>query len=47
LTQEQLAGKADITKPTLSQLETGARTPSIDTAKALAEALDVDVDDLV
>ncbi|HYD66722.1 helix-turn-helix transcriptional regulator [Azospirillum sp.] len=47
LTQEQLAGKAGITKPYLSQLETGARNPSIDTAKALAEALNVDVDDLV
>lgn len=47
LTQEQLAGKAGITKPYLSQLETGARRPSIGAAKALAEALAVDVDDLV
>jgi len=47
LTQEQLATRAGIAKPFLSQLETGARKPSIATAKALAEALAVDLDDLV
>jgi DNA-binding XRE family transcriptional regulator len=47
LTQEQLAARAGIVKPFLSQLETGARKPSVATVKALAEALMVDVDDLV
>jgi DNA-binding XRE family transcriptional regulator len=47
LTQEQLAARAGIAKPFLSQLETGARKPSVETAKALAAALEVDLDDLV
>ncbi|WP_431856709.1 helix-turn-helix domain-containing protein [Azospirillum sp.] len=47
LTQEQLAARAGIAKPFLSQLETGARKPSVDTVKALADVLAVDLDDLV
>ena len=47
LTQQQLAEKADITKPYLSQLEGGQREASIAVIKRLAEALEVDVDDIV
>ncbi len=47
LTQEQLAAAAGISKPYLSQLENGLRTPSVDKAKALADALQVDIDDLL
>lgn len=47
LTQEQLAAGAGIATPFLSQIETGARRPSVGTVKALAAVLAVDVDDLV
>ena len=47
LTQEALSAKAKISKPFLSQIENGARAPSIATAKKLAKALAVDMDDLV
>ena len=40
LTQEQLSEKVDIAPQYLSRLETGRRTPSLDTIVALAEALD-------
>jgi len=46
-TQDQLADQAGISKPFLSQIENGIRTPSLDTIKRLAEVLRVDVDDLV
>lgn len=46
-TQEVLADKAGISKPFLSQIENGARSPSLATAKKLAKALNLDVDDLV
>ena len=47
LTQDQLASTVGISKPYLSQLENGVRTPSVDTARALADALRVDIDDLL
>lgn len=47
LTQEALVAKVGISKPFLSQIENGVRTPSLATAKKLAKALAVDVDDLV
>ncbi len=47
LTQQQLAGKTGITKPYLSQLESAQREASIGVIKKLAQALEVEVDDLV
>ena len=47
LTQDQLAEQAKISKPFLSQIENAIRTPSLNTLKRLAEALRVDMDDLV
>lgn len=47
LTQDQLAMMVGLSKPYLSQLENGLRTPSVETAKALADALRVDIDDLL
>ena len=47
LTQEALAKKVGISKPFLSQIENGARAPSLATARKRAKALSVDVDDLV
>jgi DNA-binding XRE family transcriptional regulator len=46
-TQDQLGAQAGISKPFLSQIENGIRTPSLDTLKRLAEVLRVDMDDLV
>jgi DNA-binding XRE family transcriptional regulator len=47
LTQQQLADQAGISKPYLSQLEAGKRTGSATVLSALAQALNVLVDDLV
>lgn len=47
LTQQQLADVAGISKPYLSQLEAGKRTGSAAVLYALAQALNVMVDDLV
>ena len=47
LTQQQLAQKARISKPYLSQLESGAREASLSVLKRLAAALKLDVDDLI
>ncbi|HVM80802.1 MAG TPA: helix-turn-helix transcriptional regulator [Stellaceae bacterium] len=47
LTQQQLADKAGISKPYLSQLETGAREASVGVVRRLAAALRVDLDDLI
>jgi DNA-binding XRE family transcriptional regulator len=47
LTQQQLAGKAGISKPYLSQLESGKRRGTTDVLKRLALALDVSLEDLV
>lgn len=41
MTQEELAGKASISKPFLSQIESGKRRGSIRTLKALARALEI------
>jgi DNA-binding XRE family transcriptional regulator len=46
-TQDQLGAQAGISKPFLSQIENGIRTPSLETLKRLAEVLRVDMDDLV
>ena len=46
-TQDQLGAQAGISKQFLSQIENGIRMPSLDTLKRLADALRVDMDDLV
>jgi DNA-binding XRE family transcriptional regulator len=46
LTQQVLAEVAGLGKSYISQLETGAKTGTIGTLRALAAALQVDVDDL-
>lgn len=45
-TQQQVADKAGISKPYLSQLESGKRTGTTDVMARLAAALDLDLDDL-
>ena len=47
LTQQQLAAKAGISKPYLSQLETGKRNGTTEVLKKLAQALEVDLEDLI
>lgn len=45
-TQEQLAKRARISRPYLTQLENGDRKPSLAIAKKLAVALGVSLDEL-
>lgn len=47
LTQQQLADLAGISKPYLSQIETGKRTGTTDILSAIAKALDVSLDEVV
>ena len=47
LTQDALAKKTNVTKSYISQIENDNRDGSVAVYKRLAEALDVDVDDLV
>jgi ribosome-binding protein aMBF1 (putative translation factor) len=47
LTQEQLGVKAGMAAPHVSRLEAGGHLPSLKTVKRVAEALDVDVPDLL
>lgn len=47
LTQQQLADKAGISKPYLSQIETGKRKGATEILSAIAKALDVSLDDVV
>jgi len=46
-TQVQVAQKVSLTQATIAELEKGKQKGSIDTWKALATALNVDIDDLV
>jgi DNA-binding XRE family transcriptional regulator len=46
LTQQQLAGAAEISKPYLSQIETGKRTGTTDVLSAIARALDVSLEQI-
>ncbi len=46
LTQQELANRAGISKPYLSQIETGKRQGTIETLSAIARALDVPLDAL-
>lgn len=47
LTQAELAAQADISRDYLAAIETGRKTGSVDTLKALATALGVGLDDIV
>ena len=47
MTQKQLAQEAGINVVYLSQIETGRRTSSTRTLANIAEALNVDIDDLI
>ncbi len=47
MTQTELAGKADISVPYLSQLETNKRKGSAEVLSAIAEALGVTLDDII
>lgn len=47
LTQQQLAEKAGISKPYLSQLESGKRSGTTDMLKKIAQALHVNLEELI
>ena len=47
LTQEELSERADITQAMIAMIETGKRVGKADVLRRLAEALNIDVDDLV
>lgn len=47
LTQRSLAARADVGSSFLSQVERGAKSPSVAVLRRLADALDVAMDDLV
>ena len=47
LTQEELAEMTGIAAATLSRIENNLHSPSISTLKALTQALDVDVTEIV
>ena len=47
LTQRELAEKAGLAQAYIAQIETGRRKGTVDVYKRLAEALRVDIDDLV
>jgi len=47
LSASQLAHACGVTVSAISQIESGKRKPSLDTLKAMAKALSVDVDDLI
>lgn len=46
-TQEQLAVRADVSRSTIQNLETGRRQPHRGSLKRIAEALGVDIADLI
>ena len=47
LTQQQLADRAGISKPYLSQIETGKRKGATEILSAIAKALDVSLDEII
>jgi transcriptional regulator with XRE-family HTH domain len=47
MTQEALAAQAGISKGMVSKIESGFKVGSVATIRAIAEALKVDIDDLV
>ncbi|MDO8752555.1 MAG: helix-turn-helix transcriptional regulator, partial [Anaerolineales bacterium] len=46
LTQQQLADKVKISKPYISQIETGKRTGTTEILSAIAKVLDVSLDEV-
>lgn len=46
-TQQELADKVVVTRPTITQIERGTMTPNILLGKAIADAFGVSVDDLL
>ena len=47
LTQQQLSDKAGISKPYLSQIETGKRTGTTEILSAIAKSLDVSLEEVI
>ena len=47
LTQQQLADKAGISKPYLSQIETGKRTGTTEILSAIVKSLDVSLEEVI
>jgi DNA-binding XRE family transcriptional regulator len=47
LSQAELANLADVAQATVAQMETGARIGSVAVLRKIADALSVDIDDLV
>ncbi|MEE9447819.1 MAG: helix-turn-helix transcriptional regulator [Arenicellales bacterium] len=47
LKSSELAAKSNLTSSYVSMIEAGKREPSVKSLKAIASALDVDLDDLV
>lgn len=47
LSASELAREAGLSRAYVSQIESGARSPGIDALKAIAQALGVDIDELV
>lgn len=47
MSQEDLAKAAEVSRPAISQIETGKTEPTLATAARIARALTVDIDDLV
>ena len=47
MTQQELANRAGISKPYLSQIETGKRHGTVETVAAIARSLDVPLDVLM
>ena len=47
LTQQELAERIGISKPYLSQIETGKRKGTTDVLSSIAKALDLSLDDIV
>jgi mRNA interferase RelE/StbE len=47
LTQQALAAPANVNRVLIAQIEKGRKTGSVDTLKALADTLEITVDDLI
>jgi DNA-binding XRE family transcriptional regulator len=47
ITQQELSRRAGISKPYLSQIETGKRTGKAEVLSAIAKSLDLTIDDIV
>lgn len=47
LTQDEIAKRVGIKQPCVAQYERGSKQPTIPTAKAIAEALGVSIEELI